>query len=132
MSEEEQSNNNTNNIENIHNTFIIKQGRFEGPYMKLLEMIENRKLSISEISLSQVADDYIAFIQSLKNNNYDIRPEDLSQFVLIASTLMLIKARSLLPDIKLELSEEKEISQLEHKLELLKLLKLAENNIKSC
>jgi chromatin segregation and condensation protein Rec8/ScpA/Scc1 (kleisin family) len=40
--------------------FIIKQGRFEGPYTKLLELIENRKLSISEISLAAVTDEYIA------------------------------------------------------------------------
>ncbi|MDI9354792.1 MAG: segregation/condensation protein A [Cyanobium sp. MAG06] len=117
--------------DNIQTIFIVKQGRFEGPYHKLLEMIENRKLSISEISLSQIADNYIEYVRDIRDKNNDITPEELSQFILIASTLMLIKARSLLPDIILESEEEKEISQLEHKLELLRLLKLAENNIKS-
>ena len=117
--------------DSVQSVFIVRQGRFEGPYMKLLEMIENRKLSISEISLSQIADDYIEYVKQLKNNNNDISHEDMSQFIFIASTLMLIKAKSLLPEIALEISEEKEISQLEHKLELLKLLKLAESKIKA-
>ena len=72
--------------------FVIKQGRYEGPYTKLLEMIEKRKLSISEISLSKIADEYIEYIKNLESVN----PLDMSQFVQIASTLMLIKAKSLL------------------------------------
>ena len=125
--------------------FTIKQGRFEGPYHKLLEMIENRKLSINEISLAQIADEYIAHIKTLKNTNfseiqyqtenetsiiaeenlkvelYDNK-DDISQFIVVASTLMIIKAKSLLPTIEYSKEEKEEISNLEYKLLLYKVL----------
>lgn len=99
-------------------TFILKQNKFEGPYHKLLEMIENRKLSISEFSLAQIADDYVTYIKSLS----EIEKGDLSQFIVVASTLMLIKAKSLLPNIEYTTDEKKEISELESKLRLYKVL----------
>ena len=118
-----------NNIgqDNASQNFVIKQGRYEGPYTKLLEMIEKRKLSISEISLSKIADEYIEYIKNLESVN----PLDMSQFVQIASTLMLIKAKSLLPTIEYTEEEEEQVSTLEKKLELLKELKAGEENIKN-
>lgn len=112
---------------NTQNNFHVKQGRFEGPYTKILELIENRKLSISEISLSQIADEYIAYVKSLET----INPLDISQFIQVASTLMLIKAKSLLPQMEYTSDEKEEVNTLEKKLELHKELKLAEENIKS-
>jgi segregation and condensation protein A len=50
--------------------FTVKLERFEGPYTKLLELIEGRKLSITEISLVTVADDYIAYIKTLDQKNF--------------------------------------------------------------
>ena len=105
--------------------FAIKQGRYEGPYTKLLSMIEAKKLSISELSLSKIADEYIEYIKSLENVN----PLDLSQFVQVASTLMLIKAKSLLPTIEYTKEEVEQVDSLEKKLELLKELKAAEQNV---
>ncbi|MDQ5957410.1 MAG: segregation and condensation protein [Patescibacteria group bacterium] len=105
--------------------FTIRQGRYEGPYTKLLDMIESRKLSISEISLSQIADEYISYIKGLEY----INPLDMSQFVQVASTLMLIKAKSLLPSIEYNEEEKDQIDKLEKKLELLKELRIAEKNI---
>lgn len=107
--------------------FTIKQGRFEGPYTKLLQMIEEKKLHISELSLSQIADDYINYVKSLEN----IDTFDLSQFVVVASTLMLIKAKSLMPQMEYTEEEEVEVDNLEKKLELLKLIKTGEDNIKN-
>ena len=105
--------------------FVVKQGRYEGPYTKLLEMIENRKLSISEVSLSTIADEYISYVKGLEY----INPLDMSQFVQVASTLMLIKAKSLLPSIVYTEEEKVQVGSLEKKLELLKELKSAEENI---
>jgi segregation and condensation protein A len=107
--------------------FVIKQGRFEGPYVKLLEMIEDRKMSISEISLSQIADDYIAYVKSLEQ----INNLDLSQFIVIAATLMLIKAKSLLPSIEYTKEEKEQVGDLENKLEIYRIIKEGEKNIKS-
>ena len=66
--------------------FNVKLERYEGPYTKLLDLIEGRKLSITEISLVTVADDYIAYIKSLDQRNII----DISQFIVVASTLMLM------------------------------------------
>lgn len=119
------SNKNSKNL--TTDNFNVKQGRFEGPYTKILELIENRKLSINEISLSQIADEYIAYVKSLET----INPLDISQFIQVASTLMLIKAKSLLPQMEYTSDEKEEVNTLEKKLELHKELKLAEENIKS-
>ncbi len=107
-------------------SFTIKQGRFEGPYHKLLEMIENRKLSINEISLAQIADEYIAYIKTLNEANKD----DISQFIVVASTLMIIKAKSLLPAIEYSREEKAEINNLEYKLLLYKVLMDGSKEIK--
>lgn len=96
--------------------FHVKLDRYEGPYTKLLEMIESRKLSITEIGLASVADEYIAYIKSFRAENNIL--VDVSQFILVASTLVLMKARSLLPGIAYTQEEEKQIHNLEHKLAL--------------
>jgi segregation and condensation protein A len=99
-------------------TFTVRQNKFEGPYHKLLELIEARKLLISEFSLAQIADEYISYIQSIEEKEKG----DMSQFIVIASTLMLIKAKSLLPAIEYTSEEKKDISELESKLRLYKVL----------
>ena len=109
------------------NIFTIKQGRFEGPYTKIIELIESRKLSISEISLSSIADEYIDYVRKLET----IDPLDMSQFILIAATLMLIKAKSLLPALEYTKEEEEQVDDLEKKLLLYKELQDAEKKLKS-
>lgn len=94
--------------------FTVKLDRYEGPYTKLLELIEQRKLSITEISLVEVADDYITYIKSLEQKNLI----DISQFIVVASTLILMKAKSLLPGVVYTEEEEKQVHDLEQKLEL--------------
>lgn len=85
-------------------SFQIKQEKFEGPLELLLELIEKEKLAISEISLAKVADEFIRHVKALQK----IDPEELAEFLVVAAHLMLIKSRSLLP--QLELSEEEEVS----------------------
>lgn len=107
--------------------FTVKLDRFEGPYTKLLELIEERKLSITEISLVSVADEYIAYIRTLNDKNL----VDISQFILVASTLMLMKAKSLLPGVTYTEEEEKQVHDLERKLELYAFLMSACGRIRS-
>ena len=92
--------------------YQVKTHIFEGPLDTLLSLIEKRKLFINDISLSQVADDYIAYIKSLEN--FPIA--DSAHFVLIASTLVLIKSKSLLPTLTLSEEEEHSIEDLEERL----------------
>lgn len=105
----------------------MKLDRYEGPYTKLLELIEQRKLSITEISLVSVADDYIAYIKSLDQKNL----VDISQFIVVASTLILMKAKSLLPGVVYTEEEEKQVHDLEAKLELYALLTKLSGNVRA-
>lgn len=107
--------------------FQVSLARYSGPYTKLLELIEQRKLSITEIDLVSVADEYIAHVQSLSSEDII----DISQFIVVASTLMLMKAKSLLPGVVYTEEEEKQVHDLEHKLELYALLVEASQHCKS-
>jgi len=99
--------------------FSVKTETFEGPLDILLDLIEKRKLFINDISLAQVADDYIAHIRGL--GAFPVA--DSANFVLIASTLVLIKSKSLLPSLNLSEEEEISISELEQRLKLHKRMK---------
>lgn len=108
--------------------FSVNLERFSGPYFKLLELIEERKLSINEFSLSQITDEYISYIKELENKGQkDI--VDISQFISIASTLMLIKAKSLFPNLQYSEEEKEAVTNLEKKLELYKIMMGASKNI---
>lgn len=106
--------------------FTIKLDRYEGPYTKVLELIDLRKLSITEVSLAEVADEYISYIKTLDKKDI----VDISQFIVVASTLMLMKAKSLLPGVVYTEEEEKQVHDLEYKLELYALLVEASKNIR--
>ena len=94
--------------------YHVKTDVFEGPLELLLNLIEKRKLLINEISLAKVADDYIEFIKS--------HPEfplgQTAHFILVASTLVLIKSKSLLPQLELSEEEQESVEDLELRLKL--------------
>ncbi|MCX6703401.1 MAG: segregation/condensation protein A [Candidatus Zambryskibacteria bacterium] len=95
-------------------TYSVKTDVFEGPLDALLSMIEKRKLQINDISLSKVADDYVTYVRS----QVDFPLADSASFILVASTLVLIKSKSLLPTLSLSEEEEKSIDDLEHRLKV--------------
>lgn len=98
----------------MESEYKVKAGAYEGPLEALLDLIEKRKLLINEISLAQIADDYLTHIKSL----VDLPLRDTAQFILVASTLVLIKSRSLLPTLVLTNEEEHSIHDLERRLKL--------------
>ncbi|HYC83339.1 MAG TPA: ScpA family protein [Candidatus Paceibacterota bacterium] len=98
----------------MENRFTIKAGEFEGPLELLLDLIEKRKLHISQVSLAQVADEYIIHVQRLGQ----VPMGDMANFVLVASTLMLIKSLSLLPTLQLTQEEKQSVEDLERRLKL--------------
>jgi len=99
--------------------FTIKQQSFEGPLDALLSLIEKRKLFINDISLAKVADDYLAYVKSFQN--FPIA--DSANFILVASTLVLIKSKSLLPNLDLTAEEQGDIADLERRLKIYKRIK---------
>lgn len=94
--------------------FAIKQEKFEGPLELLLDLIEKEKLAISEVSLSRVTDEYVQHVKLLG----EIDPEELAEFLVVAAQLMLLKSRSLLPQLQLSEEEEQSIEELEKRLEV--------------
>jgi segregation and condensation protein A len=98
------------------NTFSVEAGEFKGPLESLLDLIESRKLSISDVSLAEVSDAYLAYVESLPK----LPLAETSQFVLVASTLLLIKSRSLLPTLDLTENERESVEELERRLARLK------------
>lgn len=104
----------------------VKTSVYEGPLDLLLELIEKRKLLINDISLASVADEYIA-----KVNGMDTLPVgDTAQFVSLAATLLLIKSRSLLPNLELSGEEERDIKELQYRLAVYQLLKDAARGLR--
>ncbi len=108
-------------------TFQIKTGTFEGPFGLLLSLVEKRKLFINDVSLSAVTEDYLKYMNKLGGLHYS----EISSFVLVASTLLLIKSKSLLPNLNLTNEEEGDIRNLEERLRLYELFTKLGGNIKN-
>jgi len=113
-------------------TYKVRTGSFEGPLDLLLSLIEQRKLFVNEISLAEVTNDYISYIKSIsgQDSSFDNKHiADVSYFVLIAATLILIKSKSLLPNLTLTEDEEEKIVDLEKRLKLYNIIKNASLDI---
>ncbi len=95
-------------------SFTVKQTHFEGPLDLLLDLIEKRKLFVNDVSLAKVADDYIAYVKNLS----EFPVADSAHFILIASTLLLIKSKSLLPTLNLTNEEQASIDDLQLRLKI--------------
>ena len=92
----------------------IKLEKFDGPLDLLLKMIEKEKMDVAEISLAKIADQYIDYIKKKKI----ILPDNVADFLIIASKLLLIKSKTLLPFLSQE--EEEDIDDLEKQLKMYK------------
>src|SRR3989344_2922820 len=99
--------------------FAIKTEKFEGPLELLLDLIEKRKIHVSDVSLAEVAESFLSYIESLDQ----LPVSETANFVYIASTLLLIKSRALLPGLALTEEEETSVLDLERRLTILKILR---------
>lgn len=95
-----------NNILTLEtNKYAIKLDNFEGPLDLLCHLVDKNKMDINQISISEIADQYIEYINKMQELNLDVT----SEFILMASTLLFIKSKSLLPkqvEDEAELTEE--------------------------
>lgn len=106
-------------------SFTVKQQAFEGPLDLLLDLIEKRKLFISDIALARVTDDFIAHVRQFEN----LPMGESAHFILVASTLLLIKSKSLLPQLSLTEEEQGDIRDLETRLKIYKRIKEASKHV---
>ncbi|PIQ68166.1 MAG: hypothetical protein COV91_05570 [Candidatus Taylorbacteria bacterium CG11_big_fil_rev_8_21_14_0_20_46_11] len=95
--------------------FQVAHGEFKGPLEVLLDLIEARKLHINDVSLSKVTDDFLGYARS--HEGFPIA--ESAQFAFVASALLLIKSKSLLPNLSLTREEQGNIQDLERRLQLL-------------
>src|SRR3989344_2133867 len=148
-------------------SFAVHTEAYQGPLQKLLELVEEKKLPISALSLAEVTGDFLKYFESLRQAQgikdfeslrqaqgikdiESLRPrgallrgwqaqgvkehEDdlkmiIADFLIIASRLLLIKSKALLPSLELEDEEEESIRDLETRLLLYQELKGAKRNI---
>jgi len=95
--------------------YHIQTEEFAGPIEKLLELIEERKLDITRVSLAEVTSDFLNYVHGLEHG---IPSGVLADFIVVASRLLLIKSKALLPSLELTEEEETEIHDLEKRLKL--------------
>jgi len=107
--------------------FKVKTQTFEGPLDLLLDLIEKKKLFISDISLAEVTDDFIEHIRQFES----LPMGESAHFILVASTLLLIKSRSLLPGLNLTDDEKGDIEDLETRLKIYQRIKDGSKHIQS-
>jgi segregation and condensation protein A len=88
--------------------FKVRLDNFEGPFDLLLQLIGKHKLDVTEIALHQVTDDFIAYIRAM-GDDWDL--EETSEFLLVAATLLDLKAARLLPSAEVE--DEEDLALLE-------------------
>ena len=86
------------------NKYAIKIENFEGPLDLLCYLIEKNKMNIYDIKISDIADQYIHYINEMEDMNLEIT----SEFLVMASTLLYMKSKSLLPT---EVEDEKELTE---------------------
>ena len=91
----------------------VKLDIFEGPLDLLLNLIKENDLDIYELSLTQITEQYLEYVELLKEFNFD----DIGEYLVIAAELARLKSRSLLPD-----SEDEEIID-EPEIDLVEMLK---------
>lgn len=105
---------------------------YEGPLDLLLELIESRKLDISELSLAQVADQYLAQVASMSSPEGVISQEQadaLAAFISIGGRLVLLKARQLLPAAEESSEDEESANEARELVEMAKAYKLYRDGI---
>ena len=93
--------------EEQHGGFDVHLANFEGPFDLLLSLISKHKLDVTEIALSKVTDEFIAHIKQLPDDAL----EETTSFLLVAATLLDLKAARLLPQGDVE--DEEDLALLE-------------------
>ena len=101
---------------------------FQGPLQKLLELIEEKKMEITIVSLADVTGGFFDYLKKLETSGAD--HSLLADFLVIASKLLLIKSKVLLPSMPLTEEEELDIRGLEGRLKIYQEFKKAQVHVK--
>jgi segregation and condensation protein A len=109
--------------------YSISTERWSGPLEKLLELIEEKKMEITEVSLADVTGGFLSYVKSLETHN---APHMLiADFLVIASRLILIKSKFLIPSFEISEEEAQDIKGLEARLKFYQEFKPAQKRIQA-
>jgi segregation and condensation protein A len=123
--------------------YELKLDQYQGPLDKLLELIESKKMEIGTIALASVTADFLHYLEGFKidlgidedslseHAQYDAPLELLADFLVVASRLLLIKSKTLLPSLELTEDEQAEIQDLETRLKLYQEFKRTQEHIRA-
>lgn len=87
-------------------TYAIKLEQFEGPLDLLLQLVESKELDISTVSLATVTEQYLDYLGTIEERF----PEELADFLVVATKLLLLKSRLLLPDLPVDDDDEETLA----------------------
>jgi segregation and condensation protein A len=91
--------------------FSVRLANFDGPFDLLLQLISRHKMDVTEVSLSIVTDEFISFIRGLEASGEGWELEQATEFLVVAATLLDLKAARLLPSGDVE--DEEDLALLE-------------------
>ncbi|HEY4898544.1 MAG TPA: segregation/condensation protein A [Candidatus Nanopelagicaceae bacterium] len=88
--------------ESSESAFSVHLANFDGPFDLLLQLISRHKMDITEVALSVVTDDFIAYIRALEGSELGWDLDQTTEFLVVAATLLDLKAARLLPSGEIE------------------------------
>lgn len=88
----------------MNTKYKVEIEKFQGPLDLLLQLIEERELDITEISLAEITNAFITHLDKIE----ELYPEELADFLVIATRLLYLKSRALLPFLEAEVEESAE------------------------
>lgn len=86
------------------NKYAIKLENFEGPLDLLCHLVDKNKMDISKVNINEITDQYIKYINQMNESKLEVA----SEFLVMASTLVYIKSKNLLPN---QIEEEEELTE---------------------
>jgi segregation and condensation protein A len=86
--------------------FAVRLDNFEGPFDLLLGLITKHQLDVTEVAIARVTDDFIAHLKAASATEDDFDLDEASEFLLVAATLLDLKAARLLPAAEVEDAED--------------------------
>ncbi|HVW82719.1 MAG TPA: ScpA family protein [Candidatus Paceibacterota bacterium] len=93
--------------------FHITTEAYQGPFELVLDLIEERKLLVNDLALASITEEFIKHVKAQEH----FPVEETATFVEIAATLLLVKSKSLIPDLALTEEEQQDVDDLKRRLE---------------
>ena len=118
-------------------SYELNLEQFKGPLEKLIELIEEEKLDINEVSLARVTDGFLKYLEEIQSRiheaastkGHDEEMRLIADFIVVASRLLLLKSKTLLPEFSLTREEEEDVEDLKRRLERYKELREAAKRV---